>query len=85
MSATLTVADIARLRQIGRVAAYRWLLRNAAAHLRRRGRFVVISADHYAMAAGLRVDPRVEQRFSSLESRVDEVERRLDVHLRQAG
>jgi hypothetical protein len=82
---TLTVADVARVREVGRVAAYRWLQRNAARWLRRDGRLVVISAEHYALAAGLQMDPRVEQRFAALEERVDEVERRLDAHVRRAS
>lgn len=76
----LTVADVAKLRRVGRVAAYRWLKRNASAYLQRRGRFVVIAASHFEKLAQRPVDERVLDRFARLEERIAEGERRLDVH-----
>ncbi len=76
---TLSVADVARLRGVGRVAAYRWLLRNGARWLRRRGRLVVIDSHRYAFLCGER--DRVEGRMSDLESRVADLEQRFDAHV----
>lgn len=75
---SLTVADVAKLRGIGRVAAYRWLHRNAARYLLRDGRRVVIQKKDYARLMGAPLDDRV----SELESRMAESERRLDAHAR---
>ncbi len=82
MNDALTVADVARMRGTGRVAAYRWLHRNARAYLRRRGRYVVISAADLARLDGRPIDPRVGARLTDLDSRITDAERRLDVHHR---
>jgi len=76
---TLTVAEVAQLRGIDRVAAYRWLMRNARSYLRRNGRLVVIDAESYAR---LTASPlaRLDARTTDVESRIAEVERRLNVH-----
>lgn len=80
MSDVLSVADVAKLRGIGRVAAYRWLLRNAKEYLRRSGRFVVISAEDYAKLGRAPIDDRILDRFARMEDRLAEGERRLDAH-----
>jgi hypothetical protein len=82
--AILTVADVARIRTVGRVSAYRWLHRNAARYLRRDGRRVVIRTVDYVKLAGGPIDPRIDDRFTDLESRMDEVEHRVNALARRA-
>ena len=83
MSAALSVADVARLRGVGRVAAYRWLQRNAARWLRRRGRFVVIDANRYGIISGIRPDP-MSARIRELETALADLEARFNVHVGNA-
>jgi hypothetical protein len=75
----LTVQDVANVRRVGRVAAYRWLLRNASRYLKRRGRFVVISAKDYRRLDNPPMDDRVAARLVAIESRIADAEARLDV------
>jgi hypothetical protein len=76
----LTVADVAKLRDVNRVSAYRWLLRNAKSYLRRDGRFIRIRAEDYAIVSNGPVDPRIERKIASLDERVTELERRTGKH-----
>lgn len=76
----LTVAEIAKKRGIGRVAAYRWLQRNASQFIERRGRHVVISAENYARLKGHADFSRFERRLLDLEAVSREQTRRLNAH-----
>lgn len=79
----LTVTEVASLRQTNRYSAYKWLVRNGRAHLRKRGRvWVIRRAAFFAMMQRERVllEPALEQRVRALEEAVREQDRRLDVH-----
>lgn len=76
----LSVADIATLRGVGRVAAWRWLFRNAKSYVVYDGRFPMISERDYARVNGPSFHARIEQRLSDLETGNREQDRRLDRH-----
>ena len=80
MSRTLSVADVAKLRGVGRTAAYKWLRRNASKWLLRHGRFVAIDAERYGIISGMRPDP-MSARVRALEERIHELESRFDAHV----
>ena len=80
MAKMLSVADVATMRGIGRVAAWRWLKRNAGSYVVYDGRFPMISERDYLRVNGPAFRARIEQRLADLESTTREQTRRLDRH-----
>lgn len=83
----LTVADVAKIRRTGRVAAWRWLSRNAGRHFLKRGRERVISDEVYRrLALSTYIDDKlakVETKLDILNEELAELTKRFDALVRR--
>lgn len=75
-----TTAQVAKMRGTHRVAAFRWLSRNAGKHFRRIGRYGVISKEVYKRLA---LAEHIDDKFAKTERRLDDLEEQSAVHARR--
>ena len=80
MSKRLSVADVARLRRTGRVAAFRWLKRNAREYLHNDESGLSISERDLAKVWKDMLLDGISRRLAKLEEACGDHERRLDRH-----
>lgn len=80
LGAYYTTAQVAEMRATHRVAAFRWLSRNAGKHFRRVGRYGVISKTIYHRLA---LAEHVDDKFAKVERRLDDLEEHCDLQAKR--
>jgi hypothetical protein len=82
---TMTVAEVAKLRQTSNFGAYKWLLRHAKAHmLKVNGAWTVPTAVVTKLCQAVNIEHLIN-RITVLEERADLLERRLNAVAWRAG